>query len=597
MEQDAESLLWSTYRTVGAGWPDFYALLREPLDAEAEALRLAINALYAHAGANRDHRDIRRRFYYQMLQEKVLPEARRVLLDDSARHAYDEQWHRHQSGSPGTISYEQFLAALPSASQPSQTAGPLDAQIAQELTARLEAQLAGQRAAQGKDDELSEDDMGTLPVSAPPEVAPSNPLSGAAMPQPPRPRPKREQQPEPDDANKTGEADEPDEAEETDETGASTPRQEPLPEPEPPLDLQVLAVKELPSEALARQTTDMGRLRVRGRQLLQAGAARAPLAAAPLEPDQPGSAAGASAAGASASGARGAQGAPGASLSRIVVGLSNEEMRAIGRRSQRRWARRSTIRLALGAAAVALLASGATWALLGRTQGVAGSAAEAHLQTAVEGAIYRAIARSQQARAQTSALAGRSGLATPASTRTSASPARAQGMDAVAANVPRMRLDTLLQNADFEGLPGCSDGDLKPWQVWPGTHGSGAGAAFAVGAGREQDARSGRWRLVFWKPTPYEASVFQIVKNLRPGLYQLNAWAKSSGGQDWAGIVIAGYGGPRLHVRAPASTRWTPLTVRGIRVTNGQCKIGFYTRSLKGRQWLAVDAVEFQRQG
>src|SRR5699024_10795146 len=123
---------------------------------------------YAHAGANRDHRDLRRRFYYQRLQEKVLPEARRVLLDPEARLSYDEQWALHHAGDPAATSYEQFLAALPKARQ---GAGQLDAQIAQELTARLEAQLASQRggAPSHSDDEMTADEMESLLTSSPAE--------------------------------------------------------------------------------------------------------------------------------------------------------------------------------------------------------------------------------------------------------------------------------------------------------------------------------------------------------------------------------------------------------------------------------------------
>lgn len=564
MEQDAEGLLWSSYRTIGAGWPDFYALLREPREADAEALRLSINALYAHAGANRDHRDLRRRFYFQMLQEKVLPEARRVLLDEAARRAYDEQWSLHADNLPGAISYERFLSELPSSRQAS---SQLDAQIAQELTDRLEAQLAAQREAQDRspNNEMTPDEMGALPVSSLQDAPLNSSLAGAATARVPQPEPQHES------------------SDEEDEPGRASPPEE----PEPPLDLQVLAVKEPPPQALADsqdEAPDARRLRGGGR-LLQGHALRPPATDASQEADQPGSASAATV----ASGARAAQGA--ASISRIVVGLSNEEMRAIGRRSQRRWMRRSAIRLSLGGLAAALLGAGTAWALLRGTTGAAQDEAEVRLQASVENAISRAIARSEQAQPQLSAQPQ-----APVTAGAMASTASTSGVSTVAANVPRMRLDTLLQNADFEGLPSCNDGDLKPWQVWPGTRNTGVGSAFAVGASKEQDARSGRWRLVFWKNTPFEASVFQVVKNLRPGLYQLNAWTKRSGGQEWAGIVVADYGGPRIHYLVPASTRWTPVTVRDIRVTNGQCKIGFYTRSLLGKKWLAVDAVEFHPQ-
>lgn len=587
MEQDAEGLLWSSYRTIGAGWPDFYALLREAQGADAEALRLSINALYAHAGANRDHRDLRRRFYYQMLQEKVLPEARRVLLDENARQAYDEQWSLHLANDPTAVSYERFLAALPNARQAS---SQLDAQIAQELTARLEAQLAAQRAGQGKapDDEMTADEMGALPVSSPSEAeAPgsSAAVSSAAVPTLLL------------DSTLAAEA--------------AAPGGEAA--------LQVLAggqdahgLAQADAAHAGAAPANAGRDRAPGEDDAQADDAQADDAQAeaahPMRVRRGGHLlAGAAPALAAASGL-----SAGPRRARITVGLSNEEMRAIGRRSQRRWMRRSAIRLSLGALSAALVGAGAAWALLSRSQSPAGT--EARLQASVENAIARAIARSEQgspaqaqAPTQASPMPAMQGSGATSATRAQGTTVaavaegvpRAEGaapVAGVAANVPRMRLDTLLQNADFEGMPGCSDGDLKPWKVWAGGRSSGLGSAFAVGSGKEQDARSGRWRLVFWKDKPYEASVSQVLRNLRPGLYQLNAWTKRSGGQEFAGIVVAGYGGGRIHYLVPASRRWTPITIRNIRVTSGQCKIGFYTRSPRGKKWLAVDAVEFQRQ-
>ena len=70
------------------GTIDFYTLLGESPDADTEALRAKIGAIYGHASANRDHRNLNKRREFQALLE-LLPAARTALLEDPKRARYD----------------------------------------------------------------------------------------------------------------------------------------------------------------------------------------------------------------------------------------------------------------------------------------------------------------------------------------------------------------------------------------------------------------------------------------------------------------------------------------------------------------------------
>lgn len=72
----------------GAGFVDYYELLGVPPTAGHEELQTRINDLYSEAQANRNHRQIEKRRYYESLIE-TLPQARNIILDDSKRARYD----------------------------------------------------------------------------------------------------------------------------------------------------------------------------------------------------------------------------------------------------------------------------------------------------------------------------------------------------------------------------------------------------------------------------------------------------------------------------------------------------------------------------
>ena len=93
-------------------WPDFYAVLETAPTADEASLRRLINDLYQRASGNSDHRELRKRFYFQVLTQKVLPQCRRILLDSEVRAAYDAQWKLHKDGAAEAIAYGEFIKRL-----------------------------------------------------------------------------------------------------------------------------------------------------------------------------------------------------------------------------------------------------------------------------------------------------------------------------------------------------------------------------------------------------------------------------------------------------------------------------------------------------
>lgn len=91
-------------------WPDLYALLGVAPGADVETLRKRIRESYVEATTNADHRNIARRIHFQTMAEQVLPQCHRILLDEKARAAYDEQSRLHRAGDAAAREYSSFVA-------------------------------------------------------------------------------------------------------------------------------------------------------------------------------------------------------------------------------------------------------------------------------------------------------------------------------------------------------------------------------------------------------------------------------------------------------------------------------------------------------
>ena len=92
------------------GTIDFYTLLGESPEADVETMRAKIQAIYAYASANRDHRNLNKRREFQALLE-LLPAARIALLEEPKRARYDAYLAASRSGQADT-DFESFMNDL-----------------------------------------------------------------------------------------------------------------------------------------------------------------------------------------------------------------------------------------------------------------------------------------------------------------------------------------------------------------------------------------------------------------------------------------------------------------------------------------------------
>lgn len=92
------------------GTIDFYTLLGESPSADTETLRSKIGAIYNHASANRDHRNLNKRREFQALLE-LLPASRTALLEEPKRARYDAYLAASRAGNADT-DFETFMNDL-----------------------------------------------------------------------------------------------------------------------------------------------------------------------------------------------------------------------------------------------------------------------------------------------------------------------------------------------------------------------------------------------------------------------------------------------------------------------------------------------------
>ena len=87
---------------------------------------------------------------------------------------------------------------------------------------------------------------------------------------------------------------------------------------------------------------------------------------------------------------------------------------------------------------------------------------------------------------------------------------------------------------------------------------------------------------------PVETIKLSAIPN---GTYTLTAWVQSSGGQNSCRVYAANFGGSDRGCDINKSmSSWTKVTVTGIAVTNGSCRIGIASDA-KADNWCKVDDI------
>ena len=152
-----------------------------------------------------------------------------------------------------------------------------------------------------------------------------------------------------------------------------------------------------------------------------------------------------------------------------------------------------------------------------------------------------------------------------------------------------LRLSLLPADAgDTNGLRNTSfEADGASTQSPYGWISSGDASADSVVSG---DAFAGTFSLQHSNATAFQVETSQLATNLPNGFYRLAARVKCSGGQTACYLA----GNDKLTSLPPLFTSWTETIVRGISVTNGQCRVRIFSDAGPSN-WCRVDAVQLIR--
>lgn len=163
--------------------------------------------------------------------------------------------------------------------------------------------------------------------------------------------------------------------------------------------------------------------------------------------------------------------------------------------------------------------------------------------------------------------------------------------------VPKLRSRALsvnlVQNPGFEIVNG------KTPQSWSGWVKGKSDPSIVAYAETEHAAHEGKWHGTHYGGDNYNAYTFQILKEVPSGEYTLRAWVMSTGGQSVARMQAEQFDTAKTKktVAIPSGdAKWQQVEITGIRVTNGQCMIGFWSESVGGH-WIMFDDVEFVKTG
>lgn len=160
--------------------------------------------------------------------------------------------------------------------------------------------------------------------------------------------------------------------------------------------------------------------------------------------------------------------------------------------------------------------------------------------------------------------------------------------------------NNLLTNGDFETVGTVQEVEDQPqdttppeeavknvagkffskWQIYASPS---ADVAYMVPGGHE-GAYCG---VHYFETTDYTASTCQLLAGLPSGSYGVTVWAKSSGGQKAAQLVVKA-GGKNYVAGIPATDAWTQVSVMDVPVTEGTLEVSVWSEAEAG-QWVMYD--------
>ncbi|MFF8609771.1 arabinogalactan endo-beta-1,4-galactanase [Streptomyces sp. NPDC015346] len=109
----------------------------------------------------------------------------------------------------------------------------------------------------------------------------------------------------------------------------------------------------------------------------------------------------------------------------------------------------------------------------------------------------------------------------------------------------------------------------------------------------ESGGRVGGHRLTHWSSSAYKVETYQHLTGLTNGTYTLQAWVRSSGGQNSAYLALRNCGSAEQRTDLPPTPNGTWIRlVTSIAVTGGQCTVSINSDARAGN-WINVDDVTF----
>ena len=136
---------------------------------------------------------------------------------------------------------------------------------------------------------------------------------------------------------------------------------------------------------------------------------------------------------------------------------------------------------------------------------------------------------------------------------------------------------------------GFERGELSGWTVR-----GDIGAVWVEKA--KTNARSGDHSLKYVWNKPFQVLVLKRFTGLAPGVYSFRAWSSGGGGETALRLVARGCADTAQQMSVPMLNsgwqKWKAYTVKGIRVTRGECTLGVYVKAPAGR-WGNLDDFEF----
>lgn len=156
----------------------------------------------------------------------------------------------------------------------------------------------------------------------------------------------------------------------------------------------------------------------------------------------------------------------------------------------------------------------------------------------------------------------------------------------VFANINVIGEKNFIQNPSFES------GSFDPWIVVGDKN-----AVKVVKASPPQNAKSGEYAVNYWLDKPFKFEMYQVVKGLKDGVYKVSFWIQGGGGENVLKLKVSEYGGEdlTLDIINTGWLKWSNPTIKGIKVTNGQCKISIIIDGNTGN-WGWIDDFELKEE-